>query len=185
MIQPTLINLHPNDYRKGLHYYLFAVNSGRSVSTCNTLNDLSKTLCVPNKTEDLNLTAFKMITGINESKILAKHTSSECKCKFDGRNVIQIKSGITINVGAKVKIKKNIACAKNDYIWNPATCYCENGKYLTSIINNSVITCVEIMEEAKTVPTNFNEKNGTCKTKNLFLCFTCLFINHYSIIVSI
>ena len=25
-----------------------------------------------------------MITGINESKILAKHISCECKCKFDG-----------------------------------------------------------------------------------------------------
>ena len=25
-----------------------------------------------------------MITGINESKILTKHRSCECKCKFDG-----------------------------------------------------------------------------------------------------
>ena len=27
-----------------------------------------------------------MITGINESKTLTKHTSCECKSKFDGRN---------------------------------------------------------------------------------------------------
>ena len=26
-----------------------------------------------------------MITGINETKILAKHILSKCKCKFDGR----------------------------------------------------------------------------------------------------
>ena len=26
-----------------------------------------------------------MITGINESKTLTKHTSCECKCRFDGR----------------------------------------------------------------------------------------------------
>ena len=26
-----------------------------------------------------------MITGINELKILTKHISSKCKCKFDGR----------------------------------------------------------------------------------------------------
>ena len=26
MIQPTLINLHPNEYTQGLHYYPFAVN---------------------------------------------------------------------------------------------------------------------------------------------------------------
>ena len=39
---------------------------------CNTLNDLSSKLCIPNKTEDLNLGVFNIITGINESKILSK-----------------------------------------------------------------------------------------------------------------
>ena len=36
------------------------------------------------------------------------------------------------------------------YIWNTATCRCKNGKYLASIIDDSVITCDEIREEAKT-----------------------------------
>ena len=31
-----------------------------------TLNDLSNKVYVPNKTEDLNLSVFNMITGINE-----------------------------------------------------------------------------------------------------------------------
>ena len=43
-----------------------------------------------------------MITGINESKILTKHISCECKCRFDGKNVIQINSEITINVDVSV-----------------------------------------------------------------------------------
>ena len=42
--------------------------------------------------------------------------------------------------------------------WNPATCSCENGKYLTSITDDSVITCNEIIEETKIVPTIVNEK---------------------------
>ena len=42
-------------------------------------------ICVPNKTEDLNLSVFNKITGINESKVSTKHVSCECKCKFDGR----------------------------------------------------------------------------------------------------
>ena len=47
-------------------------------------------------------------------------------------------------------------CEK-DYIWNPASCSCKNGKYLASIIYDSVITCYEIIEEeTKTVTTNFN-----------------------------
>ena len=33
-----------------------------------------------------------------------------------------------------------------DYIWNPASFSCENDNYLTSIIDNSVITCDEIIE---------------------------------------
>ena len=48
--------------------------------------------------QDLNLTVFNVITGINESKTLAKHISCECKCRFDVKNVIQIHSGIMINV---------------------------------------------------------------------------------------
>ena len=85
MIQPTLINLHPNEYSQEFHYYPFAVKLDRCVGSCNTLNDLSNKVCVPNKTEDLNLSVFNMITGINEPKTLTKHISCECKCKLDGR----------------------------------------------------------------------------------------------------
>ena len=33
--------------------------------------------------EDLNLSVFNIIAGINESKTLAKHISCKCKCRFD------------------------------------------------------------------------------------------------------
>ena len=85
MIQPTLINLHPNEYSQEFHYYPFAVKLDRCVGSCNALNDLSNKVCVPNRTEDLNLSVFNMITEINESKTLTKQISCECKCKFDGR----------------------------------------------------------------------------------------------------
>ena len=38
-------------------------------------SDLSYKVCVPNKTEDLNLSVCNIITGINESKTLTKHVS--------------------------------------------------------------------------------------------------------------
>ena len=47
-------------------------------------------------------------------------------------NITQIKIGITINVDVNVKVWKNIMCVKKDYIWNPATCSCQNGKHLGS-----------------------------------------------------
>ena len=43
---------------------------------------------------------------------------------------------------------------KKDYIWSPATCSCENSKYLASTIDNSVITCDEIIIAAGSAPTN-------------------------------
>ena len=63
MIQPTLINLHPNEYSQEFHYYPFAVKLDRCVGSSSTLNDLSNKLCIPNKTEDLNLSRFNKITG--------------------------------------------------------------------------------------------------------------------------
>ena len=44
-----------------------------------------------------------MVTGINEPKILTKDISCECKCRFDGKNVIEINGGIMINVNVSVK----------------------------------------------------------------------------------
>ena len=85
MIQPTLINLHLHEYSQEFHYYPFSLKLDRYVRSCNTLNDFSNKVCFPNKTEDLNLSMFNIITGINESKTLTKHISCKCKCKFDGR----------------------------------------------------------------------------------------------------
>ena len=67
-------------------------------------------------------------------------------------------------------------CEK-DYIWNPATCSCKNGKYLASIIDDSVITCDEIIEETKTIPIIQSEKNTICKTKNVYILLTFLLIS--------
>ena len=44
------------------------------------------------------------------------------------------------------------------YTWNPATCSCKYGKYLASVIDNSVTMGDEIIEDTKAVQTNFNEK---------------------------
>ena len=43
--------------------------------SCNTIDDLSSRISVPNKTEGLNLNVFNMIKRINESETLTKHIS--------------------------------------------------------------------------------------------------------------
>ena len=67
---------------------------------------------------------------------------------------------------------------------------CENGKYLASIMDDSVIACDEIIEsndeETKTISTNFNEKKATCKTQNLYILLSFLLITRaFLIAVSI
>ena len=78
IVQPTLLNLHNNEYIQEFHYHMFAVELNTCLESCNTLNDLSNKVCIPNKTEDLNLSVFNLVTGINESKKLTKHISNQC-----------------------------------------------------------------------------------------------------------
>ena len=71
MAQPTLINLNPNEHIEGLRYYPFVINLDKGIGSCNTLNDLSNNVCVPNKTEDLNLSDYdsrnKWVENINKT----------------------------------------------------------------------------------------------------------------------
>ena len=125
-IQPTFMNLHPKEISEEFHYYPFTVKLEKCVGSCNTLNDLSNKVCVPNKTEDLNLSVFNTITRINELKTLTKHISCKCKCKFDERKCNS--NQWWNNDKCQYECKKHHIYEK-DYIWNPSKCICENGKH--------------------------------------------------------
>ena len=99
-----------------------------------------------------------MITEISELKTLTKYVSCKCKCKFDGKKCNSNQNWNTDRCWCECKNLKEHNSGKKDYIWNPATCSCDNGKYVGSIIDDSLIMCDEIIEETKTVPTNSNEK---------------------------
>ena len=62
-IQPTVINLHTNEYSQELHYYPFAIKLDKCVGSCNTLNDLPNRICVPNKRKDLNIHVLIWLQG--------------------------------------------------------------------------------------------------------------------------
>ena len=148
--QPTFINLHPNGHSQELNYYPFAVKLDRRFGRCNTLNEISNKSC-------------------------------ELKCKFHGRK--RNSNQWWNNDKYQYECKKHHICEK-DYIWNPALCSFENGRYLVSFMDDSVITCDEIIdaeatsidEEAKTVSTNFNEKNISCKIQNFYILLSFLLI---------
>ena len=115
-----------------------------------------------------------------ESKTLTKHISCECKCKFDGT---KCDSNQWWNNGkCRCDCQKHHICEK-DYVRNPTTYNCENGKCLSSIMDNSAIICDKIINIKET---NLNEKNITCKTQSscvflAFLLITIAFLSAVSI----
>ena len=116
-----------------------------------------------------------MITEINESKILTKYISCECKCKFDGRKCNS--DQWWNNNNCQCECKKCHVFEKS-YFWNPFTRTCKNEKYLVGIMDDSAITCDEVIEsndeETKTISTNFNEKKVICKTQNFYILLAFL-----------
>ena len=90
----------------------FSINLDRRAESCNTINNLSNKVSVPNKTEYLNLRVFNMFTGINESKILKKHISCKCKSKFKGIKCNSNHKWNNDDVGVSVNIRKKIICGK-------------------------------------------------------------------------
>ena len=111
-----------------------------------------------------------MITIINESKTLTKIVSCKCKCKFDGRkcNSNQKRNNDRCRCDAI-----SIIYVKNIIFRILLHVCCQIGKYLASIIDNSVITCGEIIdvEETKAIP-----KNIICETKSFYVLLAVLLI---------
>ena len=170
------------------YYYPFAVKLHNCIESCNALNDSSNEVYAPNKTKDLSLNVSGMNTQKNESLFLTKiyHGNINVNLIVEGAFVIQVKIGIMINVDASAKniiyLKKMIfgillhVAAKIVNIYN--TVY-------ISIIENSVITCDEVIEaEGKTIAKKFIEKNISCKTQK-FLYFTCFLLISIALLIAV
>ena len=154
MIQSTLINLHPIECSLEFHYFSFGVKLDRCVGSCNNRNDFSSNLVkymlhYMNKwIQSINKSIYHPNVGVDlMEKIFNSDqwwNNNKWWCECEKRHVYE-----------------------KDYIWNPSTCNCKNGKYLASIMDNSAVTCYEVIksydEETKTIPTNFNEKKVICK----------------------
>ena len=127
--QLTLVNLHPNECTQGLRYYPFTVNLDRCVGSCNTLNYLSHRVCVPNKTEGLNLSVFNMITGKDESLSLTKYIPRKCEGKLDGGKCNSNQKRNNNKCLCKCTNSKQHHVCEINYIWNLASCSFKNGTY--------------------------------------------------------
>ena len=92
-----------------------------------------------------------MITGINESKTLTNYVLCKYECKFNTITCNSNQKWSRYKCRCECKNTKKHRVCEKAYIWNPATCSCEKGKYVTGIIDNSVIMCHKIIDTTKTV----------------------------------
>ena len=65
------------------------------------------------------------------------------------------------------KNPKELRVCEKSYIWNLITCSCKNGKYLGSIIDNSVAIYDEVIDTTKAIPakavlTKYTSKLDSC-----------------------
>ena len=101
-----------------------------------------------------------------------KAYTCKCKCRFDGG---KCNSGQWWNNDkCRCEFKKSYVCEK-DYVWYSATCNCENGKYLASIVYRFGRKAKDD-DKTKTILTSFNEKKATCKTQSfcILLAFSLI-----------
>ena len=135
MNRPTLIDLNPNQHNQGLFYHVFMVNLEKCNGSCNTLDDLSGKMSVLIKTKNVNF--FNIVTwkhqkiyyaNVNNRRYNSNKKWNIDKCQYKCKNLI----------------KEDIC--KKDCIWNPTTCTWENGKFLESIEDDSVVTFDEIID---------------------------------------
>ena len=66
MVRCTLTDLNCVD----LQYCPFLVSLDAFSGSCKSGNDISASICFPNKTRDINVRAIKMIANLNEAKTL-------------------------------------------------------------------------------------------------------------------
>ena len=75
---------------------------------------------------------------------------------------------------------KRTSCVQRNCVWNSATCSYKNGKYVGSIIDNSVVICNEIIKETKTIPTKSTSIKAVltkCTSKNFYIVLGFLLNN--------
>ena len=83
---------------------------------------------------------------------MTKHTSCDCKCKFNNEscNLIQKLNNETCQCGCKTYRQ-----CKKSYSWNTSTSICENSKYINEI---SVIPFSKIISVIDIVSTKMTNK---------------------------
>ena len=102
MYEKSFLYTNPDELIQWLRHHSLMINLDRCTK-----------ICVPNKTENVDVKVFNMITGINETKTFTKDVSCDWNCKFDSKkNVIKTINGMEISANISAKYEWTIVYLK-------------------------------------------------------------------------
>ena len=63
--------------------YPFSIQTGKSSSSCNNINDPYAKICVPDVVKNLNVKVFNLNSRANETRHIKWHETRKCICRLD------------------------------------------------------------------------------------------------------
>ena len=64
-------------------FYLYNVLVNKCSGSCNTLDDPTAKLCVPNVIKSVNINVYNFLMRLNETRNVLRHESCKCVCRLN------------------------------------------------------------------------------------------------------
>ena len=78
-IRSERINVNTNEPA----FYPYSITINKFKGSCNTINGPYAKLCVPDTSKNVNVKAFNLMSGANETRHIEWHKTCKCKCRLD------------------------------------------------------------------------------------------------------
>ena len=107
-------------------FYPYNVLVNKCSGSCNTLDDPTAKLCVPNIVKRVNMKVYNSLMRLNETRNVLWHESCKCVCRLNSSvcSGKQIWNSDTCKCDCNEDFVGIMTCNKG-YMWNPSTCACE------------------------------------------------------------
>ena len=77
--RPQIVNVNSNNPI----FYPFSIKISKFSGTCNDINDLYSTICVPDVLKNLNIKEFNLMSRTNETRFIEWDETCKCECRLD------------------------------------------------------------------------------------------------------
>ena len=78
-VRPQIVNVNSDEPV----FYPFSIKTSKCSGSCNNINNPCTKLCAPNVVKNVNVKAFNLMSGTNETRRTEWHKTCKCKCRFN------------------------------------------------------------------------------------------------------